>query len=166
MNLLILSPVWLAWVFVALMTAAALQDAVQLRISNLICLGVVVGALTAMWLAGPDIGLWQNFAVLAGLLVIGTPIFAAGKMGGGDVKLLAAAGLWFDLQGALVMLIWVLIAGGILALIIVLVRLFGWSDGARRRVHVLKRGGGIPYGVAIAAGTILAGSAMRGVPAI
>ena len=161
MNLLILSPMWLAWVFMALMTAAAIEDAVRLRISNLLCLGVLVGALVAMALAGPDWALWQNFAVMAALLAIGTPMFAAGKMGGGDVKLLAAAGLWFDLRGALAALIWVLIAGGVLALIIILVRLLGWSDAARQRVHVLKRGGGIPYGVAIAAGTLVAGSAMR-----
>jgi len=161
MNLLILSPVWLAWLFAALMTAAAIQDAVQLKISNLICLGVLIGAVVAMWLAGPEIALWQNFAVLIGLLLVGTPLFATGKMGGGDVKLLAAAGLWFDLRGALVMLMWVLIAGGLLAMLILVVRLFGWSDTARDRIHLLKKGGGIPYGVAIAAGTLLAGSVMR-----
>ena len=161
MNLVILAPAWLAWILAALLAAAAIQDAVSLKISNLLCLGVLVAALVAMWLAGPQIALWQNFVVLAGLLVIGTPIFAAGKMGGGDVKLLAAAGLWFDLRGAFVMLLWVLIAGGILALLILLVRLFGWSDAARDRVHLLKRKGGIPYGIAIAAGIMLAGSVMR-----
>ena len=161
MNLLILAPVWLAWLFAALMTAAAIQDAVQLKISNLICLGVLIAAVVAMWLAGPEIALWQNFAVLIGLLLVGTPLFATGKMGGGDVKLLAAAGLWFDLRGALVMLMWVLIAGGLLAMLILVVRLFGWSDTARDRIHRLKKGGGIPYGVAIAAGTLLAGSVMR-----
>ena len=161
MNLLILSPVWLAWLFAALMTAAAIQDAVQLKISNLICLAVLIAAGVAMWLAGPEIALWQNVAVLVGLLVVGTPLFATGKMGGGDVKLLAAAGLWFDLRGAMVMLMWVLIAGGLLAILVLVVRLFGWSDKARDRIHLLKRGGGIPYGVAIAAGTLLAGSVMR-----
>jgi prepilin peptidase CpaA len=163
MNLLILSPVWLAWLFAGLMTAAAIQDAVQLKISNFICLGVLAAALVAMWLAGPEIALWQNFAVLVGLLIIGTPFFATGKMGGGDVKLLAAAGLWFDLRGALVMLLWVLIAGGLLAILVLVIRLFGWSESARDRVHLLKKGGGIPYGVAIAAGTMLAGSVMRSI---
>ena len=143
------------------MTAAAIQDAIQLKISNLICLAVLIAAIVAMWLAGPEIALWQNFAVMAGLLIVGTPLFATGKMGGGDVKLLAAAGLWFDLRAAFVVLMWVLIAGGLLAILVLGLRLFGWSDSARARVHLLKRGGGIPYGVAIAAGTILAGSVMR-----
>ena len=161
MNLLILSPVWLAWIFAALVTAAAIQDAISLRISNLLTLGVLLGAFVAMWLVGPDWPLWQNFAVLFGLLIVGTPLFATGKMGGGDVKLIAAAGLWFDLRGALLMLAWVLVAGGVLALLILAVRLLGWTDSARERVHILKRGGGIPYGVAIAAGPLLAGSVMR-----
>ena len=161
MNLMVLSPVWLFWIFTGLMAVAAIQDAVQLKISNITCLAVLIGAVVAMGLAGPETALWQNFAVLVGLLIIGTPLFATGKMGGGDVKLIAAAGLWFDLRGALVMLLWVVLAGGLLALLILLLRLFGWSEPARERVRLLKRGGGIPYGVAIAAGAILAGTAMR-----
>ena len=104
---------------------------------------------------------WQNFAVFAGLLVIGTPLFAAGKMGGGDVKLLAATGLWYDLRGAMMMIASVLIAGGVLALLIILARLFGWSEATRKRYQLLKRGGGIPYGVAISAGALIAASVMR-----
>lgn len=161
MNLLVLSPVWLAWVYAALLTAAAIQDAVRLRISNLLVIGVIAGAIVAMFLAGPTVPLWQNFAVFAGLLVIGTPLFAAGKMGGGDVKLLAATGLWFDLRGAMMMIASVLIAGGVLALVIIAARLFGWSDATRDRYQLLKRGGGIPYGVAISAGALIAASVMR-----
>ena len=161
MNLLVLSPVWLAWVYAALLTAAAIQDAVRLRISNLLVIGVIAGAIVAMFLARPTVPLWQNFAVFAGLLVIGTPLFAAGKMGGGDVKLLAATGLWFDLRGAMMMIASVLIAGGVLALVIIAARLFGWSDATRDRYQLLKRGGGIPYGVAISAGALIAASVMR-----
>ena len=162
MNLIALSPIWLAWIFAALLVAAAIQDAVKLRISNILVLGVIAGAIVAMVLAGLDIALWQNFAVFAGLLIIGTPFFAAGKMGGGDVKLLAATGLWFDLRGALMMIASVFIAGGILALLIILARLFGWSDATRERIHILRKAGGIPYGVAISAGALIAAWVMRG----
>ena len=161
MNLIVLSPIWLAWIFAGLLTAAAIEDAIRLRISNLLVLAVLVAAIVAMFVAGPTIALWQNFAVLLGLLIVGTPLFAAGKMGGGDVKLLAAAGLWFDLRGALMMIGSVLVAGGILALIIIVVRLFGWSDAMRDRIHLLKRGGGIPYGVAISAGALIAATVIR-----
>lgn len=161
MNLIILSPVWLAWVYAALLTAAAIQDAVRLRISNLLVVGVIAGAIVAMFLVGPEVVLWQNFAVFAGLLVVGTPMFAAGKMGGGDVKLLAATGLWFDLRGAMMMIASVLIAGGVLALLIIAARLFGWSEETRDRYQLLRRGGGIPYGVAISAGALIAAAVMR-----
>jgi prepilin peptidase CpaA len=161
MNLIVLSPAWLAWLFAALLTAAAIEDGIRLRISNLLVVAVLAGALITMVLVGPGIALWQNFAVLAGLLVVGTPLFASGKMGGGDVKLLAATGLWFDLRGALLMLASVLIAGGLVALLIILVRLFGWSDSARQRIHLLRRGGGIPYGVAIGAGALIAAGLLR-----
>jgi prepilin peptidase CpaA len=162
MNLIILSPVWLAWIFAALLTAAAVEDSVRLRISNVLVLGIMAGAIVAMFLAGPEIALWQNFAVFAGLLILGTPLFAIGKMGGGDVKLLAATGLWFDLRGAMMMVASVLIAGGVLALLIIIARLFGWSDATRERIHLLRRGGGIPYGVAISAGALIAAYVMRG----
>jgi prepilin peptidase CpaA len=162
MNLIILSPDWLAWIFAALLTAAAVEDSVRLRISNVLVLGIMAGAIAAMFLAGPEIALWQNFAVFAGLLILGTPLFAIGKMGGGDVKLLAATGLWFDLRGAMMMVASVLIAGGVLALLIIIARLFGWSDATRERIHLLRRGGGIPYGVAISAGALIAAYVMRG----
>ena len=55
-------------------------------------------------------------------------MFAAGKLGGGDVKLLAATGLWFDFHGALWMLICVAISGGILALVVLILRMIGWSE--------------------------------------
>jgi prepilin peptidase CpaA len=83
-------------------------------------------------------------------------MFAAGKLGGGDVKLLASAGLWFDLAGALWLLVAVALAGGVLALLVLVLRTIDWSDEKRRRVVLLRPGGGIPYGVAIAAGALIA----------
>ena len=162
MNLAAEAPHWLALLLVALLVAAALEDAIRLRISNLTCVAILAGAIVAMWLAGLEIRLWQNALVFIGLLAIGTPLFAAGKMGGGDVKLFAVTGLWFHLQAALLFLVSVLIAGGILALLLIALRQLGWSDRARGRWKLLKRGGGIPYGVAISAGSILTVSLARG----
>jgi len=156
------APQWLVLVLVALLLAAAIEDAIRLRISNLTCLAVLVAGLAAMWLAGPEFALWQNFVVFAALLAIGTPLFAAGKLGGGDIKLLAVTGLWFPIQGAVLMLAFVMIGGGILALALIAVRTFSWSDRARETSKLLKRGGGIPYGVAISAGSIVAVALARG----
>ncbi|GAA4744718.1 prepilin peptidase [Sphingomonas daechungensis] len=156
MNLAALSPQWLAIVLTVLLLAAAVEDAVRLRIANIVVLLVLAGAVLAAFLTGPQLSLWQNGAVFIVLLLLGTPMFAAGKLGGGDVKLLAALGLWFDLKGALWMMVAVALAGGVLALLVLAVRSFNWSDDARKRIILLRPGGGIPYGVAIAAGGLIA----------
>ena len=161
MNLAVEAPQWLALVFAILLLAAAAEDAVRLRISNITVLLVIVAALAAAIIAGPRLSLWQNVLVLAALLAVGTPLFAAGKLGGGDVKLLAAAGLWFDLAGAARMLVAVMLAGGLLALLVLAARLPNWSEKIRRRVVILQPGGGIPYGVAIAAGALIAMALQR-----
>ena len=102
MNLAAEAPQWLALIVTVLLVAAAAEDAVRLRISNLIVLLVLVGAIVAVVVAGPELALWKNFVVFLALLAIGTPMFAAGKLGGGDVKLLAAVGLWFDFTASAV----------------------------------------------------------------
>jgi prepilin peptidase CpaA len=154
MNLAALAPQWLVVLLVVLLLGAAVEDTIRLRISNLTCIAIFAAGIAAMALVGPTLALWQNFVVFVGLLVAGTPLFAAGKMGGGDIKLLAATGLWFDLQGALLVLMCVLIAGGILAILLIAFRSWRRSAQTKEGVKLRKRGGVIPYGVAICAGGI------------
>ena len=161
MNLVAEAPLWLALVFAILLIAAGAEDAARLRISNITVLLVIVAALVAAVIVGPQLSLWQNLTVFAVLLAIGTPLFAAGKLGGGDVKLFAAAGLWFNLGGGLRMVLAVVLAGGLLALLILALRLPNWGEEIRRRVVLLRPGGGIPYGVAIAAGALIAMALQR-----
>src|SRR5687767_8192097 len=148
-------------VLAMLLIAGGAEDAARLRISNITCGLTAAAALVAMAVVGFEPAVWQNFAVFAALMAVGTVLFAAGKLGGGDVKLFAATGLWFDLSGALTMLICVLLAGGVLALLVLALRMFGWNDATRDRVVILKAGGGIPYGVAIAAGSLFAVAVLR-----
>ncbi len=162
MNLAVEAPQWLALILAALLIAAAVEDAVRLRISNIICGLILLAALVAAGLAGPEWSLWQNLAVFVAFLVVGTPLFAAGKFGGGDIKLLATTALWFDLSGALQMLIAVLLSGGVLALLILFGRALGWSDGVRQKVRLLRPNSGIPYGMAIAAGALITVAMQRG----
>ena len=161
MNLAAEAPQSLALIVAVLLLAAAIEDAVRLRISNLIVLLVLVAAVVAVVIAGPELELWKNLAVFLALLAIGTPMFAAGKLGGGDVKLLAAVGLWFDFAGALWMILAVVLAGGLLALVVLMLRAVGSSEEIRRRVVLLRPRGGIPYGVAIAAGALIAMALQR-----
>lgn len=154
MNLFESAPLWLAWVLGALLVLAALEDAIRLRISNILCLAVLIGALIAMFMAGLEISLWQNTIVFAALLGGGTLLFAKGMFGGGDVKLLATVGLWCDLTTAFFMLTCVFLSGGALAILILGARTFA-PAGAAARVVILRPRAGIPYGIAIAAGALI-----------
>ena len=161
MSLLATAPTWLAVCLAVLLVAAAIEDAVRMRISNVLCLGVFAGAIVAMIAGGLDVALWQNLLVFAALLGAGTALFGIGKMGGGDVKLLAAVGLWCSLKSALTLLPAVFITGGLLALLILAARTIA-PKGAGARVMVLKPRSGIPYGIAIAAGSLITLALSRG----
>lgn len=154
MNLFATSPDWVLWLLVVLLGAAVIQDAMQLRISNLISAPVALLAIIAMSTSGLEVSLWQNFLVFAALLLIGMLLFARRILGGGDVKLFAAVGLWVDCFGALRLIIAVCLAGGLLAVLILLVRTFV-PDAVSARIETLRPRAGIPYGVAIAAGTLI-----------
>jgi prepilin peptidase CpaA len=158
MNLALTAPDWLAWALGALLVAAAAEDAYRLRISNIISIALLVLALVAMAVVGFSIALWENGVVFAAILAIGTFLFGRGWLGGGDVKLLASLGLWFDLEGALRLVLSVLIAGGVLALVILALRMVTGGKG-NHRIAVLNKGAGIPYGIAIAAGALITLSA-------
>lgn len=155
MNLPLLAPEWAVWGLLLLLALAALQDAVMLKISNYLVLGVLLLGLIAAVLVGPRLELWENGLVFVIALVIGTFLFGRGILGGGDVKLFAATILWFELGGALRFLVWTAISGGLLAILIIVLRMVPWPKGLRARVRVLQPKAGIPYGIAIAAGAII-----------
>lgn len=143
MNLIAAAPAWLLIILVVALLAAVIEDAGRLRISNLTSLIVVAGAVCAAAVAGLEWSLWQNLLVFAVILAFGTAAFAAGVLGGGDVKLFAAVGLWVDWHTAAWLVALVLIAGGVVATGYLLARTLRRDRRRDRR---------IPYGVAIALG--------------
>jgi prepilin peptidase CpaA len=146
----------LLYAFSALVVLAALQDVAQLRISNLFPVAVV--ALFAAWVAvrGLEPDLWQNGLVFLVTLLVGMLLFSRGWLGGGDVKLLAAIALWFDMSGGLALIVYVAMGGGLLALLFLIARrLIPAPRDGRVRPPALRPRGPIPYGIAIATGTIL-----------
>lgn len=146
MNLIAGAPLWLLVILIVALVAAAIEDAARLRISNLTSLVVVAGALCAAIVEGPAWPLWQNLVVFIVILGLGTAAFGAGLLGGGDVKLFAALGLWVDLRTAVWLVALVLIAGGVVAIGYLLARPFRRDRGKDRRV---------PYGIAIALGSFV-----------
>jgi prepilin peptidase CpaA len=150
MNLIVGSPWWLIALLMLALGAAAVEDALRFRISNVTCGAVFGAALVAIAVHGFSPGLWQNAAVFAAILALGTLAFAAGWMGGGDIKLLASVGLWLDLRAVVGLIAAVFIAGGLVAIVYIV---------ARRVVRAARpstsRHGNVPYGVAVVAGAIL-----------
>jgi prepilin peptidase CpaA len=144
MNLVPHSPTWLLALLFAALAAAAVEDFVRRRISNITCAAVLITALIAMGLQGFSVDLWQNAAVFLVLLGAGTLLFSAGKVGGGDVKLLACLGLWVNISAGVWLLVTSLLAGGLLAIAYIAARMM---RGDRSKVSK-----GIPHGLAIVAG--------------
>ena len=91
------------------------------------------------------------------ILLVGLGIFALGLMGGGDIKLLTALGLWFGFSETLaIFLILATLLGGALSLLALLARASVgrlWLKYAPETTlpRVLTKGQPVPYGIAIAA---------------
>lgn len=161
MTLLATAPHWLAALLFLFLTLAALEDLWRLEINDWLCGGVAAAAFLAVAMNGPAGELWQNLLLFALVLGFGTLLFVRGWMGGGDIKLLAACALWFDLSQGWKMLVVVAIVGGLETLIVMLLRALPWPIRLRNRLAVLRRNDGIPYGVAIGLGVALIGISVR-----
>lgn len=141
------------FVFPLAMVYAALRDVASFEVPNWLPAAMVL-VFIALWLAGG-----QGMAVLgwhlsAGLAVLaaGWTLFAAGIMGGGDAKMLAAGALWIGWPGLAEFVLATALAGGVLALVIVALRRASlpasWT--ARPWMQRLRDAEqGIPYCVAI-----------------
>ena len=106
--------------------------------------------------SGPAPAASATLHALAAFL-IGLAIYSRGAIGGGDIKYYAAVAAWFPLSLALRLLGWVSLAGLVLAL--------GWLIWQRLAGQRLAGTSGreapndhdkLPFGVAIAAGALLA----------
>ena len=157
MTLLASAPGWLAAVLFLLLLLAAAEDAWRMEIADWTSGAVAVAALIAAAVEGPETALWQNLLLATAALGFGWLLFRLDAWGGGDVKLLAASALWFDLSSGWKMLVTVSLVGGIETLIVLGLRRLPWSDAARNQALPLRKDEGIPYGIAIALGVALVG---------
>ncbi|MCC5995795.1 MAG: prepilin peptidase [Oceanicaulis sp.] len=146
--------------FAGLMLAAAWSDAARFLIPNWI-----PGVLVVLWIpaafalgygwSGAGLALLTGFAVLA----LGMALWAPGWLGGGDVKLLAAGALWFGWPDAVAFLVWAMLAGGVLAVMLVLARRIAPAIpqmAGRLTGTALAPGAPAPYALGIAAGALIA----------
>lgn len=144
----------------ALVIIAGLKDLTSMTIPNWISL-ILIGAFfpTALAVGLPlsTVAAHVGVAVLA--LFVGAGMFALRWIGGGDAKLMAASCLWLGVSGSGYFLLWTGIAGGVFCLALIFARFHArpFLPGAPGWVsQLMEPKGDIPYGVAIAAGALLA----------
>jgi len=151
-SALILAP------FVILLLLAAGWDLASYTIPNFIPVALLIGFVLYAVSAGYSVAAYENHALATLLaLVAGFLLFALGYIGGGDAKLFAAAAAWFGMHDLLPYITLASLFGGGLTLGLLAVRRWplpqvlaahAWIN----RLHEPR--GGIPYGVALAAGAI------------
>ena len=146
--------------FPAAVIAAAITDATSYIIPNRLSAALAVAFLPAALAAGLPL---HTFAVCAALgvaaLAAGIGLFALRVMGGGDAKLMAACLLWLGPAAITPFLLWTAVAGGGLAVSLLLARRLPapvTATGPRWVGRLLQPGGDVPYGVAIAVGALAA----------
>jgi len=138
-------------VLAALLAIAAIGDVRTYLIPNWISIAVVALYPLYVILHPQPVDWGASIVVALGLFGLGFLLHSSGIMGGGDVKLLAAAGLWAGTQYLIPLLLIMALTGGVLAVVVMIVRRFR-VHARRFRARPRRGTGHLPYGVAIAAG--------------
>lgn len=158
-------PLFVGGTALTLIGCAALQDVRERLIANRFSLLLLPLALLNHATVADGFSQWLSLsggalAVATAVFLVGYLLWRLGGLGGGDVKLLAAAAFFVGLDGITTLLVGTVLAGGILALAWLIVPTglpavtaliagpASSGDAAGKR--------SLPYGVAIAAGATCA----------
>jgi prepilin peptidase CpaA len=149
--------------YCAFLTAAAICDAWKYIIPNQVTFGLAGLFLAAAPFLPTPVDWVSHLGAAGAVLAVGIVPFALGKLGGGDVKLITAVSLWTGFEHLLEFLVYASLAGGVVALLLVLARRIlserpAGQPGALPRV--LRDGESVPYALAIAPAAILVGGFM------
>jgi len=141
------------------MAFAAIWDVFTLTIPNRLCLALAGAFIAAAVLAGlPPMVVATHLACGIGMLIAGFVLFNLRVMGGGDAKLMAVVALWIGATHLGQFVTYMALAGGALAIVLLLYRvrpLPMWLVSQPWALQLHDRKGGVPYGVAIAAGALV-----------
>ena len=144
--------------FPALMVFAASSDLLTMTISNRLSLALAGSFFPLTIVIGmslPAIGM--HLAAAALVLAVCFGFFSMGWMGGGDAKLAAVTALWFGFDYLLDYLIYAALFGGALTLLLIQFRKLPLPEALARQSWILRlheTGGGVPYGIALAAAAL------------
>src|SRR5206468_8511256 len=150
---------------ILLLVYVAMMDIATRSIRNEICLVLALLGIAGQFASPMQVAASLIVATILFLLLL--VIYQRGWMGGGDVKLLVALAIGLPLRGVLQLLTVTALAGGVLALVHLMMRLLPnprlapAGSSLVRRVYAVERWrhlrrAPLPYGVAIACGGIWA----------
>jgi prepilin peptidase CpaA len=145
----------LALVALACLAAAAAFDVVTFEIPDTLSI-VILATAVGYGLATPGFAwLSHGLAVLV-MFGIGLLLFSRDWMGGGDIKVLVAVAGWTGLAALPMQLAYVAIAGGGLALVLIIARrgLAAAGRPAEALPRLFHQDAPLPYAVAILFGTL------------
>ncbi|MGN7160724.1 A24 family peptidase [Sphingomonas sp. SAFR-052] len=138
---------WLALALVLLLAAAGIEDARTREIANWKNAAIALLAPLWWWANGlSGIAMAWQAGVSTGVFAMFVAAYAAGQMGGGDVKLIGALALWLPPGAVLSMLLVMSLIGGVLTILFLI----------DRRLRRAQQPPEIPYGIAIALAGMLA----------
>ncbi len=146
----------------AALAIAAASDLASRRIPNVL---VLTAGLVGLAVSAEVLHLVSGIAAALVCLCLTVPMWRRGLVGGGDVKLAAAAAAWVRLDHLFAFVLVVGLCGGLLSLLALLrasagerrlVRANATASLATGRITVARSAGtSIPYGMAIAAGAMI-----------
>lgn len=150
----------LAALFLSLCVVAALFDVNQLKIPNWLNLTLAALFIPAAAVSGLPLEIIGGHLMAGGLaFVIAFGLYAFRIFGGGDAKMIPAVVLWMGPAAAFPFAFKMAIAGGLCATLILAVRRTTPAETVPGFMRApFEEKAGVPYGVAIAAGALLAGS--------
>ncbi len=137
------------WIFASLMIVAAWSDAIDFTIPNRLVIGLLVLYPAYVMTAAHATDWPMALAVATGILALGLVLYGWGKMGAGDVKLIAATAVWAGTEHTLAFMLLTAIAGGVVSMALIVRNNYGWVIGWAPAENTMKQ---VPYGIAIAAG--------------
>lgn len=144
--------------FPALMAFAASSDLFTMTISNRLSLALTGGFFLLTLVTGMSLtAIGMHLAAAALVLVICFGFFSQGWIGGGDGKLAAATALWFGFDYLLDYLVYASLFGGVLTILLIQFRKLPLPGPLARQTWILRlheAGGGVPYGIALAAAAL------------
>jgi prepilin peptidase CpaA len=145
--------------FPALMAFAASSDLLTMTISNRLSLALAGGFFLLTIITGMSLAaIGMHLAAAALVLVVTFGFFSQGWIGGGDAKLAAATALWFGFDYLLDYLVYASLLGGVLTMVMIQFRHLPLPALLARQPWILRlheSGGGVPYGIALAAAALL-----------